>query len=490
MTERTKENLRKTLSVVLLLAVWQAAAMLLNKSILLCSPVDVFLRLLTIWKEDGFFASVWFSIRKIAGGWLLAFALGVLLAVLAGKFRPVEILLRPVMVTIKSVPVASFIIIALVWLSSRQLSVFISFLIVLPVIYNNVLAGIRNIDPKMLQMADLFRFSFRKRFLYIWLPAIKPYLLSGVSIALGMAWKSGIAAEVIGIPSGSIGERLYEAKAYLNTVDLFSWTVVIVLVSILFEKLFLALLQLFYRWLETGSPEILTRQKTAGKAASKGTGTGKSIEFNSIQKDGNKQTKGSVQENGAIRIRSLDKSFGEKHVLKGLDLSVPYGKITCLMGPSGCGKTTLFRILMGFEQADAGEITGIPEPISSVFQEDLLAEDFSVMTNILMPCNFASGAEEAPARQKALELLKKTGLDVQPEQKVRELSGGMKRRVAILRALMPESRLLLLDEPLKGLDEKNRNDVIDVLRSYEGTILMVTHDPGEAELLGAEILKM
>lgn len=250
MTEKTKKNLQKTASVVLLLVLWQAAAMLLNKSVLLCSPTDVFVRLLTIWKEDGFFASIWFSLRKIAVGWLLAFVLGVVLAVLAGKFPAVGILLQPVMVTIKSVPVASFIIIALVWLSSRQLSVFISFLIVLPVIYNNVLAGIRNIDPKMLQMAELFRLSFRKRFLYIWLPAIKPYLLSGVSIALGMAWKSGVAAEVIGIPAGSIGERLYEAKAYLNTVDLFAWTVVIVLVSLLFEKAVLALLRLFYRELE------------------------------------------------------------------------------------------------------------------------------------------------------------------------------------------------------------------------------------------------
>ena len=489
MTERTKENLRKILSVVLLLAVWQAAAMLLNKSILLCSPVDVFLRLLTIWKAGGFFASVWFSMRKIAGGWLLAFVLGVLLAVLAGKLRPVETLLRPVMVTIKSVPVASFIIIALVWLSSRQLSVFISFLIVLPVIYNNVLAGIRNIDPKMLQMADLFRFSFRKRFLYIWLPAIRPYLLSGVSIALGMAWKSGIAAEVIGIPSGSIGERLYEAKAYLNTVDLFSWTVVIVLMSILFEKLFLTLLHLFYRWLENGSPEVLTGRKPAAKAAVP-AGDGVMPTGDGVQSKGAVPAGDGVPSDGRIRVQSLYKSFGEKHVLKGLDLSVPYGKITCLMGPSGCGKTTLFRILMGFEQADSGKITGIPYPISAVFQEDRLAEDFSVMTNILMPLNFASAAAAEPARQKALELLKKTGLDVLPGQKVRELSGGMKRRVAILRALMPESRLLLLDEPLKGLDEKNRNDVINVLRSYEGTILMVTHDPGEAELLGAEILKM
>lgn len=250
MSQKTKISLQRILAVVLLLALWQAAAMLFDQKFLLCSPLAVFERLLTVWKEEDFFRTVWFSFRKIAGGWLLAFFLGILLAVLAGKFHPVEILLQPVMVTIKSVPVASFIIIALVWLSSADLSVFISFLIVLPVIYNNVLTGIRGIDPKMLEMAEVFHLSFKKRFIYIWLPAMRPYLCSACSIALGMAWKSGVAAEVIGIPSGSIGEKLYEAKAYLNTVDLFAWTVIIVAVSILFEKLCMALLRLFYDRLE------------------------------------------------------------------------------------------------------------------------------------------------------------------------------------------------------------------------------------------------
>jgi len=250
MTEKSKLQLQRISAVLLLLALWQAAALLIDKSILLCSPLEVLKRLTTIWKEDGFWSSVWFTLRKITGGYLLAFACGILLALLAGRFHYVEILLQPVMITIKSVPVASFIIIALVWLSSADLSVFISFLIVLPVIYNNVLAGIRHIDRKMLEMAELFRLPFHRKFLYIWLPEIKPYLMTACSLALGMAWKSGVAAEVIGIPSGSIGQKLYEAKAYLNTVDLFAWTIVIVLVSILFEKLFMRLLRLFYTWLE------------------------------------------------------------------------------------------------------------------------------------------------------------------------------------------------------------------------------------------------
>ena len=243
---KKNELWKKIFAVLLLLAIWQAAAMLLNQKIILASPVHVIERLFSIWKEPGFLSAIGFSFVRIAGGFLIAFIVGCVLAVLAGKIHWIEILLSPIMVTIKSVPVASFIIIALVWLSGRQLSIFISFLMVLPVIYNNVLGGIKAIDPNMNEMADVFRLGWGKRFRYIWLPTIRPHLYSGCTTALGLAWKSGIAAEVIGIPDGSIGEMLYSAKAYLNTVDLFTWTVIIVVISICFEKLALAGLRLFF----------------------------------------------------------------------------------------------------------------------------------------------------------------------------------------------------------------------------------------------------
>ena len=154
------------------------------------------------------------------------------------------------MVTVKSVPVASFIIIALVWLTSSSLSVFISFMIVLPIIYTNILNAIRSVDVKMLQMADIFRLSFTKRLVYVWLPQIKPFLFSACSIAIGLAWKSGVAAEIIGIPQGSIGEALYYSKVYLNTTDMFTWTLIIVIMSVAFEKLFALALKLLYKGIE------------------------------------------------------------------------------------------------------------------------------------------------------------------------------------------------------------------------------------------------
>ncbi|NCA67845.1 MAG: ABC transporter permease subunit, partial [Clostridia bacterium] len=173
-----------------------------------------------------------------------------LLAVAAGRFSFIETLLWPYMITIKSVPVASFIVLALIWFTSDTLSAFTSFLMVLPIIYTNVLSGIKNIDTKMIELSDVFRIPWKRRLLYIWLPQIKPFLISGCAVSLGLSWKAGIAAEVIGIPEGSIGERLYYAKVYLNSADLLAWTLIIVILSILFEKLFVLLLKYGFGRLE------------------------------------------------------------------------------------------------------------------------------------------------------------------------------------------------------------------------------------------------
>ena len=143
------------------------------------------------------------------------------------------------MTAIKAVPVASFIILVLIWVPSRNLSVVISFLMVLPIVYTNVLNGIRSMDGQLLEMARVFRVPLSRRIRYIYLSQLLPFLRTAFSLSLGLCWKAGIAAEVIGIPDGSIGERLYESKVYLQTADLFAWTLVIVALSIGFEKCFL-----------------------------------------------------------------------------------------------------------------------------------------------------------------------------------------------------------------------------------------------------------
>ena len=141
-------------------------------------------------------------------------------------------------------PVASFIVIALLWLSSRRISAFIAFLMVLPVLYANALQGIREADPQLLEMARVFRLSGLRRVRSIILPSLAPYLKSACHVALGLCWKAGVAAEVMAVANRSVGGMLYDAKVYLEISDLFAWTVLLVAVSILFEKAFLWLLDL------------------------------------------------------------------------------------------------------------------------------------------------------------------------------------------------------------------------------------------------------
>ena len=181
-----------------------------------------------------------------------------------------------------------------------------------------------------------------------------------------------------------------------------------------------------------------------------------------------------------IRISGLEKAYGEHRVLEALSMTLPSGETSCIMGPSGCGKTTLLRILMGLEKADGGVIEGIPEKKSAVFQEDRLCDDLSGKTNIRLVC---------PKKDPSLieEGMENLGLGESMDRPVREYSGGMRQRTAILRALFADWGILFLDEPLKGLDEKIKKVTAEYIRSRSRgkTVLCVTHDPGDVDLLGA-----
>ncbi len=237
-------------AVVLALLVWQLAARVVGNPLLLAPPLTVGRVLLQLIASPGFWAAAAFSFSRIAGGFLLALFGGIAFAALASRVPLVAVLLQPYMAVVKSTPVASFTILALIWLDASNLSVFIAFLMVLPIIYTNVLQGIRSTDPKLLEMAGVFALPWWRKLYYIYLPQVRSYLLAAGSVAMGLAWKAGIAAEVIGIPDGSIGERLYEAKIYLNTAELLAWTIAVVAISILFERLVVAGLRALFARME------------------------------------------------------------------------------------------------------------------------------------------------------------------------------------------------------------------------------------------------
>lgn len=240
-------------AVAVWLLLWQLASIAVGLPLLLPSPLAVLLRLGQLCTGADFWFTVVSSLLRILLGFLLGVLFGTALAGLCWRFRLIDVLARPLLGVLKSTPVASFIILALVWVKTTWLATVISFIMVLPLIYANVREGIDSADRQLLEMAQVFRLSRRKTFRYCYLPAILPFFLSAISSALGFAWKSGIAAEVLGRPARAIGSQIYDSKIYLETPDLFAWTLVVILLSVLLERLAVR----FVRW--TGKRSMRVR---------------------------------------------------------------------------------------------------------------------------------------------------------------------------------------------------------------------------------------
>lgn len=229
--------LRRLAVAAFWLAAWQLASMAVGSRIVLVGPAEVARRLAELLLEADFWVSMGLSLGRVATGFGLAVVAGVALAAWASRSRVVEGLLAPLVGAVKAAPVASFVVLLLMWVSSRRLSVAVSFLMAFPILYTNVLAGVRQTDPALLEMADVFGVSSWARVRTVYAAQVAPYLRAGLSLAMGLSWKSGIAAEVIGLPAPSVGIHLYDAKVYLDTPDLLAWTVVIVALSVGLEAL-------------------------------------------------------------------------------------------------------------------------------------------------------------------------------------------------------------------------------------------------------------
>ena len=186
-----------------------------------------------------------------------------------------------------------------------------------------------------------------------------------------------------------------------------------------------------------------------------------------------------------LHINNLCKSFDGRPVLENVSFTAGPG-VTCVMAPSGAGKTTLLRILLGLERPDSGTVFPTGVHWSAVFQEDRLLEHLDAMENL---CFVLGSALDEPA---ANDLLTELGLGDTAGKPVREFSGGMKRRLALARALLAPSDALALDEPFTGLDEENRARCLTLIRRVgeEKPVLLVTHDPADAKSLGAAVHKL
>ncbi|MBP5732587.1 MAG: ATP-binding cassette domain-containing protein [Lachnospiraceae bacterium] len=409
---RFQKIIRKTAIVLLWLFIWQGAGLLIRNPFLFATPLQTAKALLQNLANDDFWRTVLMTLCRIGAGFFLGVIAGILLATLSKAFPLFAEFISPVISLAKTVPVVCFVVLFLIWWGASFLSVAISFLMVFTAVYFSTLEGLLATDRSLLEMAEVFRLPFGTKVFYLYRPALKPFFLGSLKTALGLAWKSGVAAEVIGVPAHSIGEGLYLAKISLDTAGIFAWTVVTCLLSFGFEKLVLWLArQLFAMQVPCKAPK-------------------------------------EVQEKlGEIRLTNVRKSFGEQKVLSDYSLTLAPGEEKMLSWPSGAGKTTLLRILSGLEKADAGEVTGagVEAGIGMLFQEDRLLLEQSALWNVYV----VTGSME-----KARDALKPLLEESLWEKPCKSLSGGERRRVALARALAAGGNLLLLDEPFAGLDEE------------------------------------
>ena len=425
------------------LAVWVFAAALVAQPLILPGPGAVVVALLRLVCDASTWTILVGSGLRILGGLALAAVCGGVLAGVSVRSRTFARLVAPALSFVKATPVACVVVLLLIWLGSARVSIAAVFLMALPGVYFSLVEGLAQVDKPLEQMFRLHGVrGWRLFFAHTWREVL-PFVLSCARAVIGMSWKAGVAAELIGMAAGTVGERIYQAKLLIETADLLAWTVLVVAASWACERVLMWLLR------ASGSVAWRVAVRTHGHGL---------------------RGRAGAASDGASAELAL--AVGDRApwapALDGLVLNVPAGGRTCVMGASGVGKSTLLSLT-------AGECA----PCSMVFQDARLAESASALDNVLVCADARVNASSAAALLRLLV----PGIDA--HARVAELSGGQRRRVEIARALLCPGDAVILDEPFTGLDTAARDACAEVvLDLLDGRMLLLaTHDAVDARAL-------
>jgi NitT/TauT family transport system permease protein len=423
--------------------------MTVGSELLLAGPLAVLVRLAQLVPTAAFWITAGFSLARIAVGFAVALALGLVLGLLAQRRHALAELLAPAVGFLKSVPIVCVIVLLLMWVGSARVSAIAVFLAVFPAIYFSVLEGCTAASPGLGELLRVMGVPGWRRFLADTWQQLLPYLVATCRNACGMAWKAGVAAELIGSPRGSMGERIYQAKLLLETGDLFAWTIVVVALSWACEKAFLALLRATGGWaLSASVPRPVADRRQQPAAA-------------------------------AISLDQVTLGYDGEPVAT-CNLELAPGSRTVLSDPSGAGKTTLVRTACGLLAPLSGYVEAPAwGELSVQFQDTRLVEAMTAEQNLLLCSAGTLSAGEAHAL--LAELLPEDALG----RPVSELSGGQRRRVELARALAHPGAAVVLDEPFASLDAASHKVAAAFVVSHlcGRTLLVASHAPGDAELL-------
>ena len=425
--------LRRALGVGLLLGVWQLASLCFSPLVLPPVP-QVAGTLAWLIREPDFWPTVGTTLLRLALGLGIGIAVGSILGLLFGLCPKLEDVGAPFIHVLQSVPPVCWVVLALVWFGFNGWPcVFIVAASTIPTVVINLSHGVRGVDPELLEMARLYRFSRRKVLLHVTLPSIRPYFLSALEIVVGGGWKLAVMGEVLTTNSG-IGGAITTARLNSARCD---------------HRVGIPAGGRVLYYAEAGVPA-------------------------------------SVQERGSpmLRLSGICKRFEDLPVLSNLSLTLSRGEIVALIGPSGCGKTTLLNIISGLTAPDAGTVEGADGRLSYMFQSARLLPWRTVEENIRLV------REEAPAGE-VRSLITAVGLEGFERYYPGQLSGGMARRCALARAFHFGGEIFLMDEPFQGLDYGIRMEMLSMLLSIwqreRPGVLFVTHEIDEALTVATRI---
>lgn len=467
---------QKAAGILFWILVWAVSAALVDFPLVFPGPSLVFRKLIELLTGSAFWLELARSFLRILTGLGTGVILGALSGLISFRSRSFRTALDPLFQIFRSVPIAAVIILLLVWIRPAELSTAIVILAVSPLIYLSTLAGLSNRNRSLLEMAHVFRLSKWRTWQVAYLPSLNEQLKPALFHASGYAWKAGISGEIIAQPFGTMGNAMVGAKITLSVDILFAYVLVIVLVAALFNLIVRRSVTWLDQRVEYGSAEHGGEPVLCSTMIDPANGPWPEPE--------------KAPPPIGIRVRGLTHSYGPLKVLEDFDAEFPAGETSVVMGATGIGKTTLFRLLLGLERPENGQIKLFTKDgekqasgtkYSCCFQEPRLVAGLSGLENL----GLVNRDTEL-----CFEMLSLAGIS-QPDQAVAEYSGGMQQKVAILRAMLSDSEVILMDEPFKALDRASKRRMMDLVSRWgKGkTLILSTHSEEERQYFrGNEVL--
>lgn len=443
------------LSILLIPVAWQLLSWQMAQPQLIPSFPDLIRALLRLVYTSGFLVSIGTTCLRACVGLLLSLAAASITAFLLNRSEAIRFLFMPWLSLLRSVPVISFILLALIFLNPEMIPLLIAFLTMYPLLTENLLKGLMNRRDSWKILARQFHLNAWNRLFQINYPQLKPYLFSGLASAVGFGWRAIIMGEVLSQCVDGIGKRMKEAQVFIDVPELIAWTLVAIVLSWLTDKLISRLSD----W----QPSVRYRHSA--------------VELQAV----------SLQPND-ICLTDVSYSYGVHH----MNIVLKSGKIYALSAPSGQGKTTLLQLLNGTLRPTGGEISCLPGQTANLFQEPTLLPQLTAKENIML--GGAAYYDRAILEQQSLRLLAAFQLEKQAEMYPAALSYGQQQRVALARALMSPAGLLLLDEPFNGLDVELRQLVARFLVEWQqekqATVVFSSHHADEIKAMNAEVITL